>query len=71
MLFKTLMNNENLIDLDISNNDNLHRNRIGAKGCKPLRHLLRNNHILTILNISDNAIGLEGLFIINTLFFFY
>ena len=36
-------------------------NRIRAEGIKPFRTLLKNNKILTFLNISGNNIGKEGL----------
>lgn len=45
----------------MANHDRLHRNRMGPKACIDLRNLLANNKILSMLNISDNGIGNEGL----------
>jgi len=45
----------------MANHDRLHRNRMGPKACEELKNLLEINQILSILNISDNGIGNEGL----------
>lgn len=61
LLFNSLKDHPTLSELNLSNNDKLHKNRIGSKGCLALRDLLKQNKILTILNIAENSIGAEGI----------
>ena len=49
----------------MANHDRLHRNRMGPKACPELKTLLTNNKILSMINISDNGIGNEGLKILS------
>lgn len=61
ILFKCITNSVSLTHLNIANHDRLHRNRLGLLACTDLCRLLQNNKILSILNISDNRIGNQGL----------
>jgi len=61
LLFGTLKLHPSITHLNISNGDKLTKNRIGPKGCIPLKEMLQTNKILTMLNVADNAIGSEGL----------
>eukprot|EP00826_Nyctotherus_ovalis_P003345 TRINITY_DN10679_c0_g1_i4.p1 TRINITY_DN10679_c0_g1~~TRINITY_DN10679_c0_g1_i4.p1 ORF type:complete len:188 (-),score=19.01 TRINITY_DN10679_c0_g1_i4:247-810(-) len=61
ILFETLKSHSTITEINISNNEKLHKNRIGPKGCTALAKLLQNNQILTMLNIAGNAIGTEGM----------
>jgi Ran GTPase-activating protein (RanGAP) involved in mRNA processing and transport len=63
-LFKSLETHMTLSSLTLANHDRLHRNRMGFKACEALNELLKKNKILTMINISDNAISNEGLKII-------
>ncbi len=60
-LFKALAVNESITSVDVSSHEGLHRNRLCAKGMKHIVQLLRTSKILTILNLSGNAIRAEGL----------
>lgn len=64
-MFRSLEKNMTLSSLVMANHDRLHRNRMGPKACPELRNLLAENKILSILNISDNGIGNEGLKILS------
>jgi len=61
LLFDTLKNHSTITEINISNNEKLHKNRIGPRGCNNLIKLLQTNKVLTILNIAGNAIGNEGM----------
>jgi len=63
-LFKALETHITLSSLTLANHDRLHRNRMGFKACQSLNELLKKNKILSMINISDNAISNEGLKII-------
>lgn len=54
-----------LSSLTLANHDRLHRNRMGFKACEALNELLKKNKILSMINISDNAISNDGLKIIS------
>lgn len=60
-LFKSLVYNTSLIDLDISSKDGRYRNRIHSKGIESLKTIIIQNPFLQILNISGNAIKNEGI----------
>jgi len=60
-LFQGLERHKTISHLTLANHDRLHRNRIGPKACESLLNLLNKNKILSMLNISDNAIQNEGL----------
>ena len=64
LLFKTLKKHPSLSVLTIANHDRLHRNRIGANACYDLRDFLKENKIISSLNIADNRIGNEGLSVV-------
>lgn len=59
--FLSLRKHKTLTSISIANSDGLHRNRIGHKGCIGLNDLLRTNKLISMLNISDNNIGNEGI----------
>lgn len=59
-LFDSLVFNYSISHLNISNNNEIHKNHIGRKGCEGLKNLLINNQILSILDISDNLISEDG-----------
>ena len=58
--FISLKKHKTLSSINIANNDGLHRNRIGAKGCIGLNELLQKNKLISMINISDNYLGREG-----------
>lgn len=58
--FLSLRKHKTLTSISIANGDGLHRNRIGAKGCIGLNKLLKANSLISMLNISDNSIGVDG-----------
>ncbi|CAI2381925.1 unnamed protein product [Moneuplotes crassus] len=58
--FKSMIKHKTLTSISIANSDGLHRNRIRAKGCIGLNHLLKKNKIISMLNLSGNNIGKEG-----------
>lgn len=60
-LFNKLINHPSITSINLANADGLHRNRIGSNGCKSLNKLLKENKILSMINIADNSIGNEGL----------
>ena len=60
-LFEVVREHPTLTALTIANHDRMNRNRIGVQACKDLHNLLRDNKILSYLNIADNRIGNEGL----------
>lgn len=60
-LFKSIENHTTLTSLTLANHDRLHRNRMGFKACGALRDLLMKNKIISMINISDNAISNDGL----------
>jgi hypothetical protein len=39
----------------------MRRNKVGPQGIEPFRHILKFNKFLTILNLSGNCIGNQGL----------
>lgn len=55
------MHHQYLTSFSLANVDGLHRNRVGTAGCKGLNKLLKNNKIISMIDISDNAIGNEGI----------
>ena len=61
ILFSSLKDHKTLQEISIANNEKLHKNRIGPKGCLQLKNMLMNNRILTMLNLTGNSIGAEGL----------
>jgi len=60
-LFKALAVNESITSVDISSHEGLHRNRIATKGMKNIVPVLKNNKILSILNLTGNSIKSDGL----------
>jgi hypothetical protein len=60
-LFKALRFHPSLTALTIANHDRINRNRIGLQACQDLHNLIRDNKVLSFLNIADNRIGNEGL----------
>ena len=59
--FISLRKHKTLSSINVANSDGLHRNRIGAKGCIGLNELLIKNKLITMINMSDNSIGVEGI----------
>jgi Ran GTPase-activating protein (RanGAP) involved in mRNA processing and transport len=59
--FVGLRKHKTLSSISVANSDGLHRNRIGAKGWIGLNELLTKNKLITMINISDNSIGVEGI----------
>ena len=59
--FESILNNISLSSFSLANVDGLHRNRIGTLGWKGLNNLLKTNKIITMIDISDNSIGNEGI----------
>jgi hypothetical protein len=60
-LFDVVRKHPTLSALTIANHDRMNRNRIGVQACKNLHDLLKDNLILSYLNIADNRIGNDGL----------
>ena len=60
-LFDVVREHPTICALTVANHDRINRNRIGLKACTNLAHMLRDNPILSFLNIADNRIGNEGL----------
>ena len=60
-LFEWFMNHQYLTSFSLANVDGLHRNRIGTSGWKGLNRLLKENKIISMIDISDNAIGNDGI----------
>jgi len=63
-LFDALREHPTITALTISNHDRFNRNRIGVKACRNLAGMLRDNKVLSLLNIADNRIGNDGLALI-------
>ena len=59
--FDKLAKHPTIIDVNISNNEGLHKNKISSKGCARLKELLIKNPVLSYLNVADNSLGVEGL----------
>jgi hypothetical protein len=59
-LFKALILNESLVDLNIATLDGVARNRMSLNGVTLLKDLLATNRFLCILDISSTGIGNEG-----------
>ena len=59
--FESILNNQYLTSFSLANVDGLHRNRIGVAGWKGLSTLLKTNKIISMIDISDNSIGNEGI----------
>lgn len=60
-LFEVIRYHPTLAALTIANHDRLNRNRIGVQACNDLALALKDNKVLSYLNIADNRIGNEGL----------
>ena len=60
IVFKSLINNESLTELNISTAQSLHRNKISFPAMNSLRDFLRINKSLVILNLYGNWIGNKG-----------
>ena len=60
-LFKALSVNESITSVDLYSHEGLHRNHITSKGMKNIVSVLKNNKILSILNVGGNGIRAEGL----------
>lgn len=45
----------------LSNSEGMHRNKIGERGCRAIAEVIRENKIITLLDVSDNALGHEGI----------
>ena len=60
-LFEWFMDHKYLTSFSLANVDGLHRNRVGISGWKVLNKLLKTNKIISMIDISDNAIGNEGI----------
>ncbi|CAI2381862.1 unnamed protein product [Moneuplotes crassus] len=58
--FKSMVKHQTLTSISIANSDGLHRNRIRAKGCIGLNTLIKKNKLISMLNLSGNNIGKEG-----------
>ena len=63
-LFDALREHPTITALTISNHDRFNRNRIGVKACRNLAGMLRDNKVLSLLNIADNRTGNDGLALI-------
>lgn len=61
VIFDCLKDNMTVQEINIANKEKMHRNRIGPKGCLPLKNMLQTNRILSMINIAGNNIGGEGL----------
>lgn len=62
LLIDLLKYNYSVIDLNLaSSNEGLNRNTLGSAGVLPLRHTLKVNKFLAILNLSGNFIGDTGI----------
>lgn len=59
--FLSMRTHNTLTSINIANSDGLHRNRIGPKGCIGLNELMKQNKCLSMIDISDNTIGSEGI----------
>lgn len=57
---KSFKDHESLISIDISSHEGLNKNRLGPFGIAPIRELLQENTILTMLNLCDTLLGPEG-----------
>ena len=51
-LFYSLLNNNKLVSLNCSNKDTVNKNKLGHNGTLALSHLLGNNNMIQILNLS-------------------
>ena len=59
--FLSMRSHNTLTSINIANSDGLHRNRIGAKGWIGLNELIKHNKWLSMIDISDNTIGNDGI----------
>ena len=50
--------------LIMSNCEGMHRNKLGSKSCGAIAQALEHNHVLTMLDVSDNSLGWEGVSLI-------
>lgn len=58
---RILTSHQSIVSLDLSSSEGLHRNRLADKGCEQVAVLLRENPVLTHLNLAGTAVGAEGL----------
>ncbi len=49
-----------LTSLVLSNCEGMHRNKLGARSCGAIAKCLEVNKVLTMLDVSDNSLGWEG-----------
>ena len=60
-LIQALAYNESIVELVLSSEEGLHRNSLGPESIKPLQEILAFNKFLSILDLSGNSIGNNGL----------
>lgn len=63
-LFDTLLGNNTLVSLNLSSKDTINKNKLGHNGAIALSHLLENNRMIQILNLSMMSIQNEDIKII-------
>ena len=55
-IFKALLDNQTVIDLNLSSPDGLYKNKVGIDGAKFLSHLVANNKFLQFLDVSGTSL---------------
>ena len=65
-LFMALKSNDQVVYIDMSAIDGIDRNRMSSHGCKALAELLKENEIITHLNMSMSGISVEGCVFLST-----
>lgn len=56
-LFEMLKEHDSIISVVLSNSEGMHRNKIGQKGCRAIAEAIEQNKVITLLDVSDNALG--------------
>ena len=61
VIFNYLLNQNSIINLDLSSKEGIYRNRICAEGVKYVEHVLKRNFYLERMDLSSNSLKNEGL----------
>jgi hypothetical protein len=60
-IFEGLKENNSVVEVDVSSLDGLNRNKIGHSGARAIERMLKNNHVISYLNLGGNMLGTEGI----------